>query len=215
MKHVYTISFCLLAIASMAQETINVKQHRFSITANAGLMTSFVEVPEECFYCCFGDCFVPFPGQETSLQPKRLTSLQLGATANFDLNKRHRIGLGVSKGEYGEMEPSGVSLVRRSMEFMGFMARHQYRILSGNRMNLYISNAFAVEKPMGDDSYFARRNGYSHSLGFDCGVKVARLTEVVVSMVGRTSYRGLTNYSFYDNTHRFGGGLMVGLTQKL
>ncbi len=215
MKKFYTISFCLLAVAAFAQKSVRVKQHRFSFTVESGMMTSFMEVPDGCYACCFGDCFVPFNDREALLQPKKLTSLYLGATANFDINPKHRIGLGVTKGEMGEMEPQGEVLAKQSIAFMGYTVRHQYRVLSGNRMNLYISNAFTMEKPKGGDAFFEQKKGYSHAIGLGCGLKLTKLTEVALNMVGRTSFRGLVDHSYYADAHRFSGGLTLGLTQKL
>lgn len=216
MKKFYTISFCLLAVVAVAQSSSKIKSHRFSFALESGLMTSFIEMPEEVFTCCpLCDCVIPISVPNAiNLIPTRITSLYLGASANFNLSRKHQIGLGLIKSEMGEMEPHGESLARKSIGFLGFTARHKYIILSGYRLNLAVSNAISLEKPI-TETYVELRNGISHTLGLTCGIQITRLMEASISMVGKTSIRGFYGNAFYSDKHRFGGGLFVGLSYSI
>ncbi|MBK8568006.1 MAG: hypothetical protein IPN76_33005 [Saprospiraceae bacterium] len=214
MKHVYTFSFCLLAAVALAQSTATPKAHRFSFSLESGLVTSYMEMPESDFICCFGDCYTYGTDPTLRLRPMRLTSVQLGASANFELGRKHRIGLGVTRLEMGEMEPYGENLARRSMRVMGLTARHQFKVLSGSLLNFYVSNAVSLEKPKAE-SYLNVRNGVSHTLGLTAGIQITRLMEASLSIIGRTTIRGYHENAFYGDKHRFGGGLVFGLTHRI
>jgi hypothetical protein len=220
MKKLLTPFLFLICLPLFAQENALPKSHRFSIGIEAGTVNTFLNIPEEYFYgcfCCFGDCVLPpSPTDDTyDLLPHPTNSRQAAIMVNYQLNKRHEIGLGFLMSQYGESHLTLGEYKRQVVDFRGISARHSLKLFNGNRMDFLMSNSFNLEVPKNAAFYINTHTGLSHTGGFTLSYSLWPSFDVELSAIGKTALTKYADYAWTGKNSRFGYGAMVGLIYRI
>ncbi len=216
MKNLLTYFLLLFCLSVFAQD----KAKRFSVGMEVGLTNSYLNIPEEFFYgcyCCFGDCLItPIPtGEDYYNLPHPTYAKQAAIMFNYQLNKRHQIGLGFSMSQYGESHLSLGAYKREVVDFMGVAARYRYKLLDGKRMDFSIANAINLEFPKATEIPINTHKGLSHTAGVTLSYSIWTTFELELGIVGKTALTKYADNAWSGKNNRFGYGAMLGLVFKV